>query len=62
MLRHRIGGDRVTDTSEREALLQILVRTEEIHALSTKEAQRELERGVGLEYSLNSISKLMYRK
>lgn len=52
----------MTDTSEREALLQILVRTEEIHALSTKEAQRELERGVGLEYSLNSISKLMYRK
>lgn len=38
----RLGGDRVTDRFEQEALLEILVRTEETHHLSTGKAQREL--------------------
>lgn len=36
------GGDRFTDRLEQEALLDILIKTEEIHALSTGKAQREL--------------------
>ncbi|KAJ6050179.1 hypothetical protein N7444_006895 [Penicillium canescens] len=35
-------GDRFTERLEREALLDILIKTEEIHALSTGKAQREL--------------------
>jgi len=37
------GGDRFRDKLEREALLGILIKTEEIHALSTGNTQRKLK-------------------
>ena len=37
------GGDRVTDHSEQEALLDILVKTEKTHSLSTAKAQKDLQ-------------------
>ncbi|XHG05747.1 hypothetical protein AWENTII_008960 [Aspergillus wentii] len=36
-------GDRITDRTEQDALLGILVKTEETHALSTKAAQEHLK-------------------
>lgn len=38
-----LGGDQVVDKLEQKALLQILIKTEEIHALSTSKAQRMLK-------------------
>lgn len=38
-----LGGDQVADKLEQKALLQMLVKTEEIHALSTSKAQRMLK-------------------
>ncbi|KAK5724006.1 hypothetical protein LTS12_027524 [Elasticomyces elasticus] len=37
------GGDRVTDRLEQNALLDVLVRTEKIHALPTTDAQERLK-------------------
>jgi hypothetical protein len=42
LLTFESGGDRVTDKIEQDALLEILIRTEEIHSLSTGKAQKEL--------------------
>ena len=41
------GGDRVTDRSEQEALLDILVKTEKTHSLSTAKAQKDLQEAWG---------------
>ena len=41
------GGDRVTDHSEQEALLGILVKTEKTHSLSTAKAQKDLQEAWG---------------
>ena len=41
------GGDRVTDRSEQEALLDILVKTEKTHSLSTAKAQNDLQEAWG---------------
>lgn len=41
------GGDRVTDRSEQEALLDILVKTEKTHSLSTARAQKDLQEAWG---------------
>lgn len=44
ILRFVSGGDRVTEKLGQDALLGILVKTEEIQTLSTIHAQKELRR------------------
>jgi hypothetical protein len=38
-----IGGDRITERSEQNALLNLLIETERLHALSTEKAQKQLK-------------------
>ena len=41
------GRDRLTDRPEQEALLEILVKTEKTHSLSTAKAQKDLQEAWG---------------
>lgn len=51
---YETGGDRVTDRLEQEALLDILVKTEKTHSLSTAKAQKDLQEAWGWTMSTNT--------
>lgn len=50
------GGDRMTDRREQEALFDILLKTEQIHGLSTTHAQTSLRAAWEWDATISQVS------